>query len=66
MWNTFGSEEASARTDRKLIKMRTADNPHLPPDFIERLKEEYDPNLLQAYLNGEFVNLNTGQVCQRV
>ena len=65
MWNTFGSEEASARTDRKLIKMRTADNPHLPPDFIERLKENYDPNLLQAYLDGEFVNLNTGQVYDR-
>jgi len=65
MWNTFGSEEASARTDRKLIKMRTADNPHLPPDFIERLKENYDPSLLKAYLDGEFVNLNTGQVYDR-
>ena len=65
MWNTFGSEEATARTDRKLIKMRTADNPHLPPDFIERLKENYDPSLLKAYLDGEFVNLNTGQVYDR-
>jgi len=65
MWNTFGSEEAAARTDRKLIKMRTADNPHLPPDFIERLKENYDPSLLKAYLDGEFVNLNTGQVYDR-
>ena len=65
MWNTFGSEEAQNRSDRKLIKMRTQDNPHLPPDFIERLQANYDPSLLKAYLDGEFVNLNTGQVYDR-
>jgi hypothetical protein len=62
MWNTFGSDEAKARPDRHLIKMRTVDNPHLPPDFIERLEANYDPSLLRAYLDGEFVNLTTGQV----
>jgi hypothetical protein len=65
MWNTFGSDEAQQRPDRKLIKMRTADNPHLPPDFIERLQANYDPQLLRAYLDGEFVNLTTGQVYDR-
>ena len=65
MWNTFGSDDAKQRTDRKLIKMRTADNPHLPPDFIERLQANYDPQLLRAYLDGEFVNLTTGQVYDR-
>ena len=65
MWNTFGSDEAKARPDRQLIKMRTADNPHLPPDFIERLEANYDPSLLRAYLDGEFVNLTTGQVYDR-
>jgi len=45
--------------------MRTADNPHLPPDFIERLEANYDPSLLRAYLDGEFVNLTTGQVYDR-
>ncbi len=65
MWNTFGSDEAQQRADRKLIKMRTADNPHLPPDFIERLQANYDPSLLRAYLDGEFVNLTTGQVYDR-
>jgi hypothetical protein len=65
MWNTFGCDEAQQRTDRKLIKMRTADNPHLPPDFIERLQANYDPQLLRAYLDGEFVNLTTGQVYDR-
>jgi hypothetical protein len=65
LYNEFGSPEAQQRTDRKLIRMRTQDNPHLPADFIERLKANYDPTMLQAYLNGEFVNLNTGQVYDR-
>jgi len=65
MWTTFGSEQTKDRSDRKLIKMRSADNPHLPPDFIERLEANYDPNLLKAYLDGEFVNLTTGTVYDR-
>ena len=65
MWNTFGTEEAQQRTDRKLIRMRSADNPHLPQDFIERLQANYDPSLLQAYLEGQFCNLTTGQVYDR-
>ena len=65
MWNTFGSEEAQGREDRKLIKMRSVDNPHLPPDFIERLQANYDPTMLRAYLDGDFVNLATGTVYDR-
>ena len=65
MWQTFGSDDAQKRKDRRLIKMKTEDNPHLPEDFIERLKANYDPSLLQAYLNGEFTNLTTGQVYDR-
>jgi len=65
LYNEFGSPEALKRPDRKLIKMKTIQNPHLPPDFIERLKANYDPSLLKAYLDGEFVNLNTGQVYDR-
>jgi len=65
MWNTFGTEQAQQRKDRKLIRMRTADNPHLPQDFIERLQANYDPSLLQAYLEGQFCNLTTGQVYDR-
>ena len=65
MWNTFGSNEAQKKTDRRLIKMRTYDNPHLPQDFITRLEENYEKGLLQAYLNGEFCNITTGQVYDR-
>ena len=65
MFNTFASEDAQGRTDRRLIKMRTQDNPYLPADFIERLQANYDPNLLRAYLDGEFINLTTGTVYDR-
>ena len=65
MWHTFGSDDAKKREDRRLIKMKTSDNPHLPDDFIARLESNYDPSLLQAYLNGEFTNLTTGQVYDR-
>jgi hypothetical protein len=65
MWQTFASEDGKGRADRRLIRMRTQDNPYLPPDFIERLQANYDPQLLKAYLDGEFVNLTTGQVYDR-
>ena len=65
MWQTFGSDDAKKREDRRLIKMKTSDNPHFPDDFIARLESNYDPSLLQAYLNGEFTNLTTGQVYDR-
>jgi hypothetical protein len=65
LWQTFASDEAKERHDRRLIKMRTYDNPHLPEDFIERLRANYDPTLLKSYLEGEFVNLTTGCVYDR-
>jgi hypothetical protein len=65
MFQTFASDEAKLRQDRKLIKMRSYDNPHLPPDFIERLRANYDPSLLKSYLEGEFCNLTTGCVYDR-
>jgi hypothetical protein len=65
LYQNFGTEEALAREDRHLIRMRTYDNPHLPPDFIETLKANYDPSLLLAYLEGQWVNLTTGQVYDR-
>ena len=40
-----------------LVKMSTYSNPHLPDDYIEDLRNSYPPQLIEAYLNGEFVNL---------
>lgn len=41
---------------------RTADNPVLDPTYLETLRASYPPNLLRAYLEGEFVNLTSGSV----
>lgn len=43
----------------KLIQMSTYSNAHnLPFDYIDDLKNSYPPQLIEAYLNGNFVNLN--------
>lgn len=47
---------------QKLIHAKTTDNPHLPENYINTLKEQYDPKLLKAFLNGQFVNLTSGSV----
>jgi hypothetical protein len=65
LFQQFGKPEMQQREDRRLIKMRTSDNPHLPPDFIERLQENYDSASLAAYLNGDFTLLNSTQVYDR-
>lgn len=48
--------------EKRLIKAKTTDNKYLPLDFIDTLKSQYPANLLDAYLNGEFVNLNSGTI----
>tara|TARA_R100001443_G_scaffold83055_1_gene89906 strand:+ start:5627 stop:6889 length:1263 start_codon:yes stop_codon:yes gene_type:complete len=44
-----------------LIQGKTTDNKFLPPEFVESLKENYDEKLINAYINGNFVNLQQGQ-----
>lgn len=46
-----------------LIQASTYDNEiNLPDDYIDSLKESYPPQLIEAYLNGQFVNLASGAV----
>jgi len=58
----FFVDEAEGKTDRRLIKGRTQDNPFLPDDFIQSLLDNYPPNLIKSYLEGEFTNLTSGQI----
>lgn len=44
-------------SSKRLIRAKTTDNPYLPPEYIASLREQYPPALIEAYLNGEFVNL---------
>lgn len=47
----------------QLIKASTYSNQrNLPEDYIPSLKRDYDPMLVEAYINGEFVNLKSGRV----
>jgi hypothetical protein len=45
--------------DRRIIHAKTTDNPHLPPDYLQDLLANYPANLVDAYINGQFVNLMT-------
>lgn len=47
----------------RIIKASTRSNrANLPAGYIQSLESSYPPNLLQAYLDGEFVNLTSGSV----
>jgi len=43
--------------ERRLIKAKTTDNPHLPPGFVESLYSNYPPQLIASYIEGAFTNL---------
>ena len=42
---------------KRLIRVKTKDNPHLPDGFIESLRRNYPAQLINAYLEGQFVNM---------
>jgi len=46
----------------EIIQAPTSSNPHLPDEYIQSLKDIYPDNLLAAYLEGQFVNLQSGTV----
>lgn len=50
------------KDSKRLIKAKTTDNHHLPDDYIDTLRAQYPENLIEAYLNGEFVNLTSGTI----
>ena len=43
-----------------LVYGKTTDNPYLPKSYIQSLRDNYDDNLLKAYLDGQFTNLQKG------
>lgn len=46
----------------RMIQAPTRTNPFLPADYIDSLRASYPPQLIEAYLEGRFVNLNSGCV----
>lgn len=57
------SEKPELRDLYGLIQASTYENARfLPPDYISSLRASYPPQLIEAYLNGQFVNLVAGSV----
>jgi hypothetical protein len=59
MYETF---EKNKREGYELTRAPTYSNPYLPAGYVDSLRENYPSNLLEAYLEGNFVNLNSGSV----
>jgi PBSX family phage terminase large subunit len=59
MYKIFVEE---ADDNKRLIRAKTTDNHHLPQDYIDTMRSQYPPELIDAYLNGEFTNLTSGTV----
>ncbi len=59
VWNFFVK---NAKPNRVMFKAKTEDNPFLPDEYVETLRDSYTDEQLDAYLNGDFVNLTSGGV----
>jgi phage terminase large subunit len=62
MYNFFVTKP---NKNKVLIKARTENNPFISESYIQTLEMSYTPQQLSAYLNGEFVNLTSGNVYHR-
>lgn len=45
-----------------IIQAPTYSNPYLPPDYVDSLRASYPEQLIDAYIEGRFVNLTAGTV----
>ena len=46
----------------EMVQASTMSNPFLPVDYVQALRDSYPPQLIEAYLEGQFVNLTSGSV----
>ena len=59
---TMWVKEHKNNPDYELIRGRTRDNHHLDEDYVPSLMRTFPPQLISAYLDGEFVNLKGNTV----
>lgn len=50
----------NASEDRFIVHGKTTDNTYLPEKYVQLLESNYDDKMLQAYRDGQFVNLSQG------
>lgn len=48
--------------DYEIVQAPTYSNPFLPPDYVDNLRAAYPSELIDAYIEGRFVNLTAGTV----
>ena len=53
---------ADAYRNHEAFFARTAENHHLPPDYLAALAASYDPLLAEQELDGRFVNVTAGRI----
>ena len=51
LYDEFGKR----KPHRTVVRFRTRDNHHLPPGFLDRLRESLSDTLFEQYVEGEFV-----------
>lgn len=54
--------ERNPKEGYELVRAPTSSNPYLPDGYVDSLRDIYPDNLLDAYLEGKFVNLTSGTV----
>ena len=52
----------SPKSGYEMVQAATTTNPFLPDDYVDGLRSSYPPQLINAYLEGQFVNLTAGTV----
>ncbi|MHC0441020.1 phage terminase large subunit [Flavobacterium sp. 3-210] len=59
LYEFFVKEETP---NKNVIRAKTSNNPFLPDNYVQILRETYTESQVNAYINGEFVNLNSSSV----
>lgn len=60
---TYNQFKKDPTASYSMVQASTYENEkHLPEDYIESLRESYPTQLIDAYINGDFVNLEGGTV----
>ena len=60
---TYNKFKRDPTESYSMVQASTYENEkYLPPDYISSLRESYPSNLIDAYINGDFVNLEGGTV----
>jgi hypothetical protein len=62
VYETWQKQKNAVGKGYTLYRAPTSSNPFLPDGYIDQLRDIYPANLLDAYLEGLFVNLTSGAV----